>query len=108
MPVQHFLVCFPSGTQIVASLEAKPRLSGSRGSKSPKRPGGVFTERGGAMSGVTGTSHGEEARPVFMCQRFSTQPQVEDQDPSPSGGRTQRSLPEACQTYVTSDESSKC
>lgn len=37
-----FLVCFPSGTQTGTSLEAKPRLSGSRGSKSPERPGGVF------------------------------------------------------------------
>lgn len=50
----------------------------------------------------------KEARPVFMRQLFSTLPQVEDQYLSPSGERIQHALPEACQAYVTSDESSKC
>lgn len=51
-----FSLRFPSETQIGASLEAKPRLSGSRGSKSMKRPRGVSTERWNDVR-ATGTSH---------------------------------------------------
>lgn len=109
-----FSACLRSETHIAASEERTPRRSRSRGSKlcclqSRKRSWRRLwsaMERCQRYRNISSCK--EEARPVFVRQLFSTPPQVEGQYLPASGERIQHALPEACQAYVTSDESSKC